>query len=310
MSHLPPLNLASVPRQPAGLPSTYSSRATRLKYFFEAQRGETFGSYDAQKPKHLVAISPHQLQVVDANKRRFNSWLARWDRDPGIGRFLILDSFLKHCNGFSHSQLDDLFGNASELVFTHIYAFFRLNYQRACSIALQLKALRIFFDASSGYCFAHQFLSGSGPTLLLDLIKMSDNLSPEDLTEILETFLSLTAHGPKARQFLADTKLVTTFTAEIPKFRSPELHKMTVLLFSQLAEGEERRPGFRFQFRQILAPDAKFVIQEFNYSTLSHLGLISSGESIDARLTLNSLVIPSLHIIESIWLILTIANNG
>jgi hypothetical protein len=139
----------------------------------------------------------------------------------------------------SKAQLDDRFGHASELVFIHIFAFMRLNYRRACSIALQLQTLRVFFEASSGYCFAHHFLSVGGTALLLELLKMQENLAPEDLVELMHTFLSLTTHGPRAQQLMTETKIVDVFTAELPRFTDPELHRLTVMLFVQLAEGDE-----------------------------------------------------------------------
>jgi hypothetical protein len=210
----------------------------RLKYYLQAQHGGIFVDSDAEKPKRYVALSHREVLLVNADRRKYGSWLSRWDRDLSVGRFIMLSDFLKQCLGFSHAQLDELFGHASELVFSHILAFLRLNYKRACSIALQLKCLRIFFDASSGYCFAHHFLSSGGSILLLELLKMQDNLTPEDMQEIMQCFLSLTAHGPNAQRLLTETKIVDVFTSQILRFNDPELHKMTVMFFAQLAEGD------------------------------------------------------------------------
>jgi hypothetical protein len=204
----------------------------------EAQQGGIFGDTLREKPKRYVSLSHRELAIVNTNKRKYSVWLNRWERDTGVGRFLMLNDFLKQCIGFSHAQLDELYGHASELVFIHIYAFLRLNYRRACSIALQLKCIRIFFDASSGYCFAYHFLSTGGSLLLLELLKMQDNLNLEDVLEAMQCFLSLTAHGPKAQQLLTDTKIAGVFTTEMPRFSNEELHKMTVLLFAQLADGD------------------------------------------------------------------------
>jgi hypothetical protein len=151
----------------------------------------------------------------------------------------MLSEFLKQCQGFSKAQLDDRFGHASELVFIHIYAFLRLNYKRACSIALQLQVFRLFFEASSGSCFAHHFLASGGTTLLLELLKMQENLTPEDLLETMNTLLALTTHGPRAQQLMTETKIVEVFTTELPRFTDADLHPLTVQLFAQLAEGDE-----------------------------------------------------------------------
>lgn len=241
-----------IPIPPAGLPSSYTSRSIRLKHYLDSQRGGPF-SVEVEKPKRAVQLSHRELLSVNADKKKYQAWLNRWDRDPGVGRFLMLNEFVKQCKGKSKSELDELYGNSSELVFIHMYAFLRLNYSRGCSIALQLQALRVFFEASSGYCFAYQFLSSGGTVLLLELLKMQSNLSEDDLREVLQTFLSLTAHGPRAQQLITETKIVDVFTVAIPQFTSPELHHMTVMLFAQIAEGDEEHAeifcnSFRSQF--------------------------------------------------------------
>lgn len=241
-----------IPIPPAGIPSTYTSRSLRLKHYLESQRGGPF-SVEQEKPKRPALLSHRELLQVNADKKKYQAWLNRWDRDPNVGRFLMLNEFLKQCKGMSKAQLDELYGNSSELVFIHMYAFLRLNYARGCSIALQLQALRVFFEASSGYCFAYQFLSSGGSVLLLELIKIQSNLSEEDIREVLQTFLSLTAHGPKAQQLITETKIVEVFTNAIPEFTSSEHHHMTVMLFAQIAEGDEEHAeifcnAFRSQF--------------------------------------------------------------
>lgn len=250
MIDVPKLN---IPKPPAGLPTANTSRATRLHEFMMMQRGGPF-EVDLPKPKRNVQLSHREMLAVNADKRKYQAWLSRWDRDPGVGRFLMLGEFVKQCHGMSHAQLDEMFGHSSELVFIHMYAFLRLNYTRGCSIALQFQALRIFFDASSGYCFAEHFLSSGGSILLLELLKMQGNLSVEDINEVMNTFLSLTAHGPKAQKLMTDTKLVDTFTQCIPDFPSTDIHHLTVMLFAQIAEGDEERAElFTNAFR------AKFV---------------------------------------------------
>jgi hypothetical protein len=236
---VPALSLSALPREPAGLPSSYTSRSIRLKHMLDTRQANIFGAHEDEKPKRSVPLSHRELLAVNADKRKYASWLSRWDRDPGTGRYLMLADFLKQCQGMSHAQLDDLFGHSSELVFIHMFAFLRLNFRRACSIALQLQALRVFFDASSGYCFAYQFLSSGGTVLLLELLTMQDDLAADDMREILTTFLSLTTPGPHAQQLMTETKLVSVFTSEMVKFADPELHKLTVMLFAQLAEGDE-----------------------------------------------------------------------
>ena len=228
-----------IPIPPAGLPSSYASRAVRLRHYVLSQRGGVFAQLEPEKPKRSVQLSYREMQFVNRDKKKYSAWLTRWDRDPGVGRFLLLRDFVKECYGFSKAQLDDLFGNASELVFIHIFAYLRLNYGRGCSIALQLRALRIFFEASSGYCFAYQFLSSGGSVLLLELVKMQAELQEEDVEEVLRTFLSLTSHGPRAQQLLTETKIADVFAEAIPSFKSHNLHHMTVLLFAQIAEGDE-----------------------------------------------------------------------
>jgi hypothetical protein len=194
---------------------------------------------EREKPKRYVQLSHRELLSVNADKRKYYSWLSRWDRDPGVGRYLMLSEFLKQCQGMSKAQLDERYGHSSELVFIHILAFLRLNYTRACSIALQLQVLRVFFDASSGFCFAIHFLTAGGTSLLTELLKMQSNLAADDLTEIMNTFLSLSVHGPRAQQLMTETKVIDCFTSELPKFTDPDLHKLTVMLFAQLAEGDE-----------------------------------------------------------------------
>jgi hypothetical protein len=244
MSALPPLNLRFLPSEPAGLPSTYTSRSIRLRHIIEIQKGGAFSTREREIPKRTVQLSHRDLLSIAADKRKYAAWLARWDRDSGVGRFLLLSEFLKQCFGMSKAQMDETYGHCSELVFIHILAFVRLNYARACSIALQLQVLRVFFDASSGYCFAIHFLKAGGTTVLTDLLKMQDNLVPEDLTEILNTFLSLSVHGPHAQELMADTKVVNCFTQELPRFTDHELHRLTVMLFAQLAEGDEAHAEF------------------------------------------------------------------
>jgi hypothetical protein len=238
---VPPLSFSALPREPAGVPSCYTSRSIRLRHILETRQTNIFYPDERERPKRSVPLSHRELLAVNADKRKCASWLSRWDRDPGTGRFLMLSDFLKQCHGMSHAQLDELFGHSSELVFIHMFAFLRLNFRRACSIALQLQALRVFFDASSGYCFAYQFLSSGGTVLLLELLTMQDDLAPDDVREIMNTFLSLTTHGPRAQQLMTETKLVSVFTGEILKFADAELHKLTVMLFAQLAEGDEGR---------------------------------------------------------------------
>lgn len=241
-----------IPIPPAGLPSSYTSRTIRLKHYADSQRGGPF-VVEQEKPKRSVLLSHRELLAVNSDKRKYSAWLSRWDRDPGVGRFLMLNEFVKQCKGMSKAQLDEMYGNASELVFIHMFAFLRLNYARGCSIALQLQALRVFFEASSGYSFAYQFLSSGGSVLLLELIKMQNNLSEEDLHEVLLTFLALTSHGPRAQQLITETKIVDVFTQAIPEFPNTELHHMTVMLFAQIAEGDEEHAevfcnAFRSQF--------------------------------------------------------------
>jgi hypothetical protein len=253
MSSLPPLNLRAVCPPPAGMSSAHTSRSIRLKHMIQIRQGGAFGAPERERPKRYALLSNREMLAVNADKRRYAAWLARWDRDPNVGRYLLLQEFLKTCEGMSKAELDDLYGHASELVFIHIYAFLRLNYARACSIALQLKALRVFFDASSGSCFAIHFLTTGGTSILIELLKMQSHLILEDVMEILSTFLSLSNHGPRAQQLMTETKFVDCFTSELPNFADSELHKLTIMLFAQLAEGDEAHAelfcnSFRSQF--------------------------------------------------------------
>ena len=236
---VPALNLRAIPRPPAGMPTSHTSKTARLKRYIEAQQSSIFGPPDKPRETSRVPLSHRERLTANADKKKYTAWLSRWDRDPGVGRFLVLSQFVKQCKGMSRAQLDEMFGHSSELVFIHMFAFLRLNYGRACSIALQLEALRIFFEASSGYCFAYSFLSSGGSVLLLELVKMQDDLSEEDMINVLETFLVLTEHGPRAQKLLTETKIAEVFTAAIPKFRNENMHRMTVMLFAQISEGDE-----------------------------------------------------------------------
>ena len=232
---LPRVPKIAIPKVPAGMPTSYVTRSARLDTHVRSYMGGVFGSQ--RRTVRSIALSPREALTVAHDKKLYDDWLAKWERDPGIGRFLMLKNFVNQCSGMSKSQLDQLFGNASELVFIHIYTFLRLNYHRGCSIALQLKALRIFFEASSGYCFAHHFLSTNGNKILLDLLKDQENLSTEDIEELLGTFMALTAHGPEVVGALADDKFIEVFTGALAKLETDEMHKVTVELLVQLAEG-------------------------------------------------------------------------
>ena len=225
----------AIPKVPAGMPTAYVSRSARIDNHVRSYMGGVFGSQ--KRTVRSIALSPREALSMAHDKKRYDEWLAKWERDPGIGRFLMLKNFVGQCTGMSKSQLDQLYGNASELVFIHIYTFLRLNYKKGCSIALQLKALRIFFEASSGYCFAHHFLSTHGNRILIDLLRDQENLTTEDIEELLGTFMALTAHGPEAVSALADDKFIEVFTNALPKFETDEMHKVTVELLVQLAEG-------------------------------------------------------------------------
>lgn len=250
---VPALNLRAVPRPPAGMPTSHTSKSARLKRYIEAQQSSIFGPPERPRESARVALSHRERLKVNADRKKYTTWLTRWDRDPGVGRFLMLSEFVKKCQGMSRAQLDETFGNSAELVFIHMYAFLRLNYGRACSIGLQLEALRIFFEASSGYCFAYSFLSSGGSLLLLELVKMIDNLSDEDLIGVLETFLSLTEHGPRAQRLLTETKIAEVFVNALPKLRNDQMHRMVVMLFAQISEGDEEHAelfcnAFRAEF--------------------------------------------------------------
>ena len=258
---IPRLNL--VPRPPAGLPSSHSSRSIRQKHFFEAMQGGVFGKDQPSTSRHKTKLSQRDQIAAKADKAKYNAWLKKWDHDPGIKRYLMMKDIVNNCQGFSKAQLDDLFGNASELVFMHIYVFIRWNCKTGCSVALQLRALRVFFDASSGYCFAEHFLKKGGTDILLYYLEIQQDLTQEDVLEVIRTFLSLTAHGAHAIQYILDGKFLDTYLDAIPFFKEDEMHSLSVMLLTQLCEGNET---YAEKFTSALR--AKFTVFQDNEQAL------------------------------------------
>ncbi|EAY12259.1 hypothetical protein TVAG_028120 [Trichomonas vaginalis G3] len=232
---VPRLNL--VPRPPAGLPSSHSSRSIRQKAFYEAQQGETFGPKSIISARRTIKMSQRVMNAAKEDKKKYNEWLERWDHDPGIKRYLMIKDITVKYVGYSKSQLDEVFGHSSELVFMHIVVFLRWNYQSLCSVALQMKCLQIFFKASSGFVFAEHFLMKGGTEILLYFLNRLKDLSDEDVLEVIKTFIALSEHGPYAIQYICDTKFIEVFLDAIPEFKSEEVHKLCVVLLVQLAEG-------------------------------------------------------------------------
>jgi len=228
--------LLNIPTPPAGMPSSHSSRSIRHRHLYQAQRS---GAFDLPVTTNLRTnlLSQRELIAVKNDKIKFGAWLKKWDRDTGVGRYLMLQELIDKCSGMSKSQLDDVFGHSSELVFMHIYIFLRWNCRSGCSVSLQLRALRVFFDASSGFCYAEHFLKKGGTETLIIFLEMQDDLLVEDITEVLNTFLSLTAHGPHAINYIIETKFLEVILDAIPYFPTKENHQQTVMLFAQLAEG-------------------------------------------------------------------------
>ncbi|EAX95287.1 hypothetical protein TVAG_270780 [Trichomonas vaginalis G3] len=184
-------------------------------------------------------LSQRELMVVKSNKAKYNAWIKKWDRDQGIKRFLMLKDIVDKCKGYSKNQLDELYGNASELVFMRIFVFIRWNCRSTISIDIQLQALRIFFDASSGFCYSEHFLKNGGVDILLSFLELRDEISENDLSEVLKTFLSLSQQGAHSVQYILDTKFLTIFLDTLPSFKDEENLNLATMLLLQLSEGND-----------------------------------------------------------------------
>lgn len=258
---IPRLNI--VPRQPAGMPTSHTSRSIRQKLFYEARIGGVFGVEEPKTARRSNKLSQRDIIAAKADKAKYNAWLKHWDHDPGIKRYLMLKDIVNNCKGFSKAQLDDLFGNSSELVFMHIYVFVRWNCRTGCSVALQLQALRVFFDASSGSCFVEHFLKKGGTEVLLYYLEIQNDLVQEDITEIIKTFLSLSTNGAHSIQLILETKFLEVYLDALPKFKTDEQQELTVMLFTQLCEGNAQ-----YSERFTSALRSKFTVYQNNPKVL------------------------------------------
>lgn len=234
-NEVPKLNFKIVP--PAGMPSSHSSRSVRLRQQFEAVHGGIFSPERPMTVRKRRNLSQREEIALKHDKEKYNTWLSKWEKDTNIGRYLMLRNLVKKCQGFSKAQLDEVYGNSSELVFMHIFIFVRWNCRTTCSVAIQLKALRVFFEASSGFCFVEHFLKKGGTETLLTFLSNHKELSDEDLVELLNTFMALTGHGQHAISYILDTDFTSIFLSSIPDFTSDEVHTLTMMLFIQLADG-------------------------------------------------------------------------
>lgn len=232
---VPRLNL--IPRPPAGLPSSHSSRSIRQKAFFEAQQGETLGPKVVPVRRNQIKLSQRVMTAAKEDKKVYGQWLDHWDHDPGIKRYLMIKDITIKYAGYSKAQLDDVFGHSSELVFMHICVFLRWNYQSLCSVALQMKCLQVFFKASSGYCYAEHFFMKGGVEILLYLIGRQKDLSDEDILEVVRTLVALSEHGPNAIQYICEGKFIHIFLDALPDFKTQEINNLAIVLLVQLAEG-------------------------------------------------------------------------
>lgn len=184
-------------------------------------------------------LSQRELMTVKANKAKYNAWIKKWESDSPIKRFMLLKDIIDKCKGYSKNQLDELFGNASELVFMRIFVFIRWNCRSTISIDLQLQALRIFFDASSGFCYSEHFLKNGGVDILLSFLEQRSELTENDLSEVCKTFLSLSQQGAHAVQYILDTKFLTIFLDTLSLFKNEENLNLATMLLLQLSEGND-----------------------------------------------------------------------
>jgi hypothetical protein len=83
------LPLSALPSEPAGLPTTYTSRSIRLKRIIETRQAIIFGSADHEKSMRSAPLSHRDLLAVNADKRKYASWLLRWDGTLGLGAFAV-----------------------------------------------------------------------------------------------------------------------------------------------------------------------------------------------------------------------------
>ena len=226
--------MSQTPRKPilraAGMSSTYYSYSIA-----QGQLSQIFKSSVPQKKmKHYIPLSPRLRIQIQKEQKIYQEWLEQWERNQAFNRFLMLQSFIMQCHGFSKAELDQKFGNSSELVFYHVFSFFKVNCKQYCSIALQLKAIRIFLDASSGQEFAEQFVKGNGHVIIGELLT-SKHLELDDQIEIISTFISLSTSYAN-RSALVDDKIPSTVIDTLLAIQDDQYHNLVVNLFSRIGD--------------------------------------------------------------------------
>ena len=227
--------MSQTPRKPilraAGMSSSYYSYSIA-----QGQLSQMFKSNSPRKKvKHFIPLSPRLRIQIQKEQKIYQEWLEQWERNQSFNRFLILQSFIMQCKGFSKAELDKKFGNSSELVFYHIFSFFKVNCKQYCSIALQLKAIRIFLDASSGQEFGEQFVKWNGHIIIGELLS-SKHLELDDQIEIISTYISLST-SYENRSALVDDKIPSTVIDTLITIQDNQYHNLVVNLFNRIADG-------------------------------------------------------------------------
>lgn len=241
--------MSKTPRRPilkaAGMSSAY--------YSLSLAQGQLCSLFKSQsEPKHqqhVVPLSPRLRNELQKERKIYYNWLADWDRNQNFNRFLILQKFIAECSGFSKAELDTRFGHCSELVFYHIFSFFKVNCKQFCSIALQLRALRIFLEASSGQEFTEHFIKEGGHVTVAEMLD-SKHLELNDQIEILLVISSL-AVSYKNRTTLVDDKIPTYIIDTFNKIKDNEYHRITVTIFSKIGDGS---PQLSEQIMNVILP--------------------------------------------------------
>ncbi|EAY03437.1 hypothetical protein TVAG_412410 [Trichomonas vaginalis G3] len=209
----------------AGMASSYYSIS-----IIKGQLASQFKSPQDPKKQNYAQLSPRVRVQVQKDQKIYESWLNEWDRNANFNRFLMLQKFIRKASGFSVASLDRMFGNSTDLVFCHIFSFFKVNCLSYCSIALQLRALRVFFEAVSGQKFCEQFVSGGGHTLIADLLP-SKLLEPEDQIQIMTTLSSICVSA-EIRQIMVDEKIINKVIEALPITNNDQFHNLAVTFIS------------------------------------------------------------------------------
>lgn len=226
--------MSKSPRSPvlhgAGMASSYYSIS-----IIKGQMAQQFRKEQDKKKINFGLLSPRIRAQIQGGLKKYEVWLNEWEKSAQFNRFLMLNKFIREAQGFTVADLDNMFGNATELVFCHIFSFFKVNCKNFCSISLQLKAMRIFFEAISGQKFCDQFIKAQGHSLIANLLQ-SKLIEMEDRIQIIQTLLSISL-SIQNRKAMVEEKIVNTIIESLPIVDDKEYHELSVKFITKIGDG-------------------------------------------------------------------------